>query len=209
MPGEVGRGAIRAGVLFALGVVLYGNTLGNDFVWDDRLGPAMVPQALPTLVGRSGAYYRPIVMLSLAAERALWGDAPAAFHATNVLCHLAVAWLLGGLVEALGAGPGVAFASAVLFAALPVQTEAVTYISGRTDVLCTLFLLAALLAWRRARHATDRFAVATAAGVLGALLCKEAAVLLPLALLVPGAHPADRPPRPALPFTVAALWLAG
>jgi hypothetical protein len=90
-----------------------------------------------------------------------------------------------------------------------VQTEAVSYVSGRTDVLCALFVLAALLAWRRARRPADGWAVTTAGLVIAALGCKEAAVLVPLVLLFPGASPLEHPPRPWLPIAAALAWAIG
>ena len=68
------------------------------------------------------------------------------------------------------------------------QTEAVTYVSGRTDVLCALWTLAGLLAWRRARRAADAWAVLSTLTFLAALRCKEAAALNPrlAARLAPG-----------------------
>ena len=202
-------GALRAALLFLIAGTLYATSLGNDFVWDDRLTAVASPRGpLTVLTTRTGGYYRPLIMLSFALDRALWGTWPAGFHATNVVCHAAVAWLVGALAAALGAGSGAALAAAIVFLAHPVQTEAVTYISGRTDVLCALFVLLALLAWRRARRATDGFAWACSAALVGALLAKEAGVVAPLVLLVPGAHPDVRAARPVLPLAVAAAWLA-
>ncbi len=200
-----GQGAVRAAVLVGLAGALYANSLGNAFVWDDRLTAAT---SAGGVFGRTGGYFRPVVMLSFALDRGLWGSSPVGFHVTNVLCHAAVAWLLAALAIALGGGAGVALAAAVVFVAHPVQTEAVTYISGRTDLLCALFLLVSLLLWRRARHPADRFAVGSAAALIVALLAKETAVAAPLALLVPGAHPDERPPRPVLPFVATGAWLA-
>jgi hypothetical protein len=198
---------LRAGLLALLGVALYANSLTNDFVWDDRLTAARPAGLLAIATEGTGAYYRPLVMLSFALDRLLWGASPAGFHVTNVAAHLSAAWLLGALAQHAGLGAGAALASALAFAAHPVQTEAVTYISGRTDVLCALFTLLALLAWRNTRRSADGWAVASAAAVGAALLCKEAAALLPLALLVPGAHPAARPPRPLLPLAAGGVWL--
>jgi hypothetical protein len=195
----------RAAAIVALAAACYGNTLANDFVWDDRL--TAVAPADPTK--RTGAYYRPVVMLSFAVDRAVWGERPAGFHLTNLLAHAGVGWLVGAFAQALGAVPGAALAASLLFVAHPVQTEAVSYVSGRTDVLCALFVLAALLAWRRARGALDRWAVVTAALTLAALGCKETALLVPLVLLVPGASPAAHPPRPWLPIAVALAWAIG
>lgn len=185
---------------------LYWGALRNGFVWDDLL-TAVPPRPFGEVVTqRTGTWYRPLVMLSFAGDRALWGAWPAGFHATNVLLHVGVAGLLASLCTAVGLGAGASTAAALVFLAHPVQTEAVTYVSGRTDVLCALFALLALLAWRRARHAFDAWAVASGVAFVGALLCKEAAVLLPLALLLPGAHPAASPPRPLLPMAAGALW---
>jgi hypothetical protein len=191
-----------------VGGALYGNVLGNDLVWDDRLTPADAGGLGSVVAGRTGSYHRPAVMLDLALEHRLWAGSAVGFHATSVAYHLAVAWLVGALAQALGLGAGAALAAALVFAAHPVQTEAVSYVSGRTDVLAALFALLGLLAWRRARHAADRWALAATAAFAMALLCKEAAVALPLVLLVPGCHPAARPPRPWLPLLVSALWLA-
>jgi hypothetical protein len=88
-----------------------------------------------------------------------------------------------------------------------VQSEAVLYISGRTDVLAALFVLLAVHAWRRARTPVDAFAFSSGAALLAALLCKEAAVAVPLALLARGAHPARPAPTPVIPVASAALWL--
>ena len=196
----------RWAVLFATAVVLYAGALRNGFVWDDLLTAVPARPLGDVLTERTGSWYRPLVMLSFAADRALWGPWPPGFHATNIALHVGVAGLLGMLCAAVGLGADASTAAALVFLAHPVQTEAVAYVSGRTDVLCALFALLALLAWRQARHAFDGWAVASALAFLAALLCKEAAVLLPLVLLVPGPHPSASPPRPWLPLAASALW---
>jgi len=197
---------VRVALTTALTAVLYGNTLGNDFVWDDQLLARTPPPVAEVLGARTGPYYRPLVMLTFHVDRALWGDRPAGYHATNLLAHAATSVLTGELAAAVGLGAGAALASALAFAAHPVQTDAVSYISGRTDVLCALFVLLAILLWRRAAHPVDGHAIAAAAAFAAALSCKETAAPLALAFLVPGAHPAARPPRPLLPVATAGLW---
>ena len=193
-------------ILLGVGLALYAGTLWNGFVWDDLLTAAPPRPLRETLTQRTGIYYRPLVMLSFALDRALWGDLAAGFHLTNLLLHVAVAGLLGSLATAAAIGAGASTAAALVFLAHPVQTDAVSYVSGRTDVLCALFALLALLAWRRAARPFDGWALASGAAFAAALLSKEAAVLLPLVLLVPGAHPLATPPRPVLPIGVAATW---
>jgi hypothetical protein len=214
LPPCLGGGG-SAALLLAAALALYGNTLGNDFVWDDRLSAAA-----PSLAARTGAFYRPVVMLSFKLDGSLWGGWAGGFHLTNVVAHAAVAWLLRTLALAAGMGAGVALVAALLFLAHPVQSEAVAYISGRTDILCAFWLLLALLAWRRARRGADVFALATSAALALALLSKETAVLVPLVLLLPAPRAetgdagvglpevaAARPPFPLLPLLVAGTWL--
>jgi hypothetical protein len=145
-------------------------------------------------------------MLSFHADRALFGAHPAGYHTTNLLAHAAASVLTGELAAAVGLGSGAALASALAFAAHPVQTDAVTYVSGRTDVFCALFVLLAVLLWRRAERPADGHAIGATMAFAMALLSKETAAPLAAALLVPGAHPAARPPRPYLPLAVAAVW---
>jgi hypothetical protein len=197
-----------AAILAALVALYYGPTVGNDFVWDDRL-TAIAPVDISTILSqRTGDYYRPVVMLSFALDRFLWGASPLGYHLVNIACHLLASGLLMALCRTVGLGSGVALAAAIIFACHPVQSDAVLYISGRTDILCAVFVLLSLHAWRRARSATDPFALASGMAVLISLLCKEAAVAAPLVLLLPGAHPSHRPPRPILPIAAAVLWLS-
>src|SRR6185503_13123674 len=163
----------RAAATVALAAACYGNTLLNDFVWDDRLSAVAAADVGTVLKQRTGPYYRPVVMFSFLVDRAAWGTSAFGFHLTNLLAHAGVGFLVGELALVLGATPGAALAASLLFVAHPVQTEAVSYVSGRTDVLCALFVLGALLVWRRARRAADGWAIASAALVLAALGCKE------------------------------------
>src|SRR5262245_30123797 len=181
--------AWRVVLAVALTAVLYGNTLGNALVWDDRL-VALTPPGLAELLGRrTGPYYRPLVMLSFHADRALWGTHPAGYHLTNLLAHAATAVLVGELAVAAGLSAAGALLATLAFVAHPVQADAVAYVSGRTDVLCAFWALAALLAWRRGRTMFDRWAVASAALFGAALLSKETAAPLALVFLVPALHP--------------------
>jgi hypothetical protein len=199
----------RAAATVALAAACYGNTLANDFVWDDRLSAVAAADVGTVLGQRTGPYYRPVVMLSFVVDRAVWGTSAFGFHLTNLLAHAGVGILVGELALVLGATGGAALAASLLFVAHPVQTEAVSYVSGRTDVLCALFVLGALLVWRRARRAADGWAIASAALVLAALGCKETALLVPLVFLVPGAHPLTNSPSPWVPIAAAIVWAIG
>jgi tetratricopeptide (TPR) repeat protein len=109
------------------------------------------------------------------------------FHLVNVTLHAANAILLFRIAQEIG-GPSLsvsaALLAALLFAVHPVQTEAVTYISGRSVSLMAFFYLGSLLAWLRGRDRDSRFLlyVASPALFLLAALSKEVALTLPFAL---------------------------
>jgi len=198
--------AVGAALLAVLITVLYSNTLRNAFVWDDFLTAANAAASPGTLLHPTpGTYYRPVAMLTLAMDRVLWGENPIGFHLTNILCHFAVSWLLLGLCGKLGMPPRPALVASLIFAAHPLQSEAVSYISGRTDILCALFVLLAVRVWLGAQRPFDHRAMGSAGLVLVALLCKETAVLLPLVFLI--RQKRGRPPVPVLPLLAAASWL--
>jgi hypothetical protein len=76
-----------------------------------------------------------------------------------------------------------AFAAASLFAVHPVMTEAVGYISGRSEVLCgTLFLLALLSGRRALEGGGFAWILLTAVLWFGALAAKETAAMFPFVL---------------------------
>ncbi len=111
------------------------------------------------------------------------------FHLVNVGLHAANAVMLFFLATRIG-GPSVsrfaALLPALLFAVHPVQTEAVTYISGRSASLMAFFYLGSLLAWLRGRERGSRFLLYVVSPILFLLAAasKEVALTLPFALIL-------------------------
>jgi len=111
------------------------------------------------------------------------------FHLVNVGLHAANAVLLFLLASRIGAPSVSRFAAllpALLFAVHPVQTEAVTYISGRSVSLMALFYLGSLLVYLRGRERERRFLLYVASPILFLLAAaaKEVALTLPFALVL-------------------------
>lgn len=180
--------------VFLLAVLPFLAALNNGFVWDDHLiaGPEAPSRSVadsfarPFVLGsKTTPYYRPMVSLSLATDRAIWGDRPTGFHGTNVLLHGAASVFLYAVAANFMSAP-IALLAAGFFAVHPVHAEAVAFISGRSDVLAGFFLLAAvallLLAERgKSGQAMSRFPLwASAIAFFFALLSKESALLSPL-----------------------------
>ena len=192
----------------AIAAATYGNTLSGGFVWDDvalvlndsRLNsteslPDMLSSDLFDVTGDGGGYgyYRPIVTLTYGADAWLWGRNPAGFHATNVILHALVSLLVLALGWRILRLRSAAALAAMLFAAHPIHTESVAWISGRTDLLATALVLAAWLLHLRGLESSDavrrrlHVGLATATFLL-ALLAKEMAVVYPLLWFIGQAH---------------------
>jgi protein O-mannosyl-transferase len=140
---------------------------------------------------------RPLVNLSYAIDYAIWGGPDAVgFHLTNLAIHVVNILLLYSVASALADDHSAlrhdrgrtrntaAVAAALLFAVHPVLTQAVGYVSSRAELLCAMFLMAALMAGRRAMRGGPWWLWPATAGCwLAALACKEIAVMFPFALL--------------------------
>jgi tetratricopeptide (TPR) repeat protein len=184
-------------IFLALTTALFGNTLMNGFVHDDK--PLVVENRLirdvqgMTRIFASGYWttrdqsvpelYRPLTVFSLALNRLTLGAGPFGYHLVNVLLHGCVCWLVFLLVQALGGSRWLAWAAGLIFAVHPVHVEAVAPVVGRSELLAAGFGLLALLFHCRAR-ATEKPAARLLLGAslcyLAALLSKESAIVLPL-----------------------------
>ncbi|MBW2146263.1 MAG: tetratricopeptide repeat protein [Deltaproteobacteria bacterium] len=172
-------------LLAILCILLYGNSLQNDFAFDDK--PLIVKNKairslgnIPDILGISdpknfirgligGVNYRPIRVVSFTIDYFFSGSSPVAFHVFNILYHFLTAWVVFLVVMRLITAPAglitpsggeskllafrTALFTAILFAVHPIQTNAVTYISGRRDVLSTLFYMLGLLYFLKLREA--------------------------------------------------------
>lgn len=129
----------------------------------------------------SGTYYRPVTILSYANDFQLFGMNPAGFHVTNVFLHALTVLLVFVLGRRLIRSDRAALAAGLIFAVHPVLTEAVSSVSGRSDILVAAFSLTALLCHLSRRRVLN---VLTCVPVLLAMLSKEIGLILPCLLVV-------------------------
>jgi hypothetical protein len=141
-------------LLFLAVSVAFANGLRGGFQFDDYT--VIVNNPAVHSLGAWGASMpgiRPLLKLSYTLNWVTGFGAPA-FHAVNAVCHVAASLLAMRLCRHLAqaseplapvAGP-IALTAALIFALHPVQTEAVTYISGRSVSLMAVFYLGAILA---------------------------------------------------------------
>lgn len=141
--------------------LVYYNSLSNEFVFDDEsviqnnqsiTSTDNIPKFFTAEDGFHkviGRYYRPIVSSSYAIDFSIWGLNPYGFHLTNIIIHILSCLLLYKILSMLfwryKYRNLFALFSTLIFAVHPVHTEAVSWISGRTDSMVTMFFFASFL----------------------------------------------------------------
>jgi protein O-mannosyl-transferase len=197
---------------FLIGAV-YGPAVSVPLVFDDRAtilandsilslwplvglakpGPLNPPAELPT----SG---RPLVNLSFAIDYYFGGFNPAGYHAVNIAIHFLSALLVWGIVRRTlwlpyfggrydRTGGWLAFIAALLWALHPLQTEAVIYVTQRTELLMAFCYLATLYCSLRYWEASATPIAARWLGLavvacLAGMASKEVMVSAPLMVLL-------------------------
>lgn len=196
----------RASWLVALlaAVLVYANSLHGEFILDDRFmiedNPRMhawefVPKyfsegvwhnsGLSDLSEVEGLYYRPLHLLLMRITYAAFGANTFGYHVVNLLLFLiniALVYVLARqLMQRTGQRDDLAASiAALIFAVHPTHTESVAWISGATDPLAFIFVLASVLFYLRSLE-PDRWLSVLASVVCFALglLTKETVIVLP------------------------------
>lgn len=101
----------------------------------------------PRIVAEAGG--SPFAGLSFLLDRSIWGMSPLGFHVTSALLHAANAMLVfvAGYYLLKRDTPWPAFLGALLFALHPMNTEAVSWISARGELIYTTFFLLSLVSY--------------------------------------------------------------
>lgn len=175
-------------LLLAVVFATFANGLTGAFVWDDlvivvRNETAHGFSHLPELLGWGDArfQYRILRDFSHMIDYTLGGLEPFVYHLFNVVYHAGTTLLVYALARRITESHLAALFAGLLFAVHPVHVDSVTYISGRRDVLSTLFYLASLMAYIRFRDPAGRrgwFVLAVVCALLG-VMTKEMAATIP------------------------------
>jgi len=215
------RQLIILGVFLVGGLVAYSTILNSWFLSDDfaQIGKVLSGDFSVVWGRAQGGFFRPLFILSYVVDTKIWGARPFGFHLTNVVIHSLNAYLTYvvslRLTEDLKLTARhrrmIAIAAGVLFLLHPSHTEAVSWISGRADLLATFFCLASL--WFYLVYAHGKRPAQLALSLLCfsiALLAKESAICVPFLVIVLGLfiRPAENEGRSLRQFIlVVALYL--
>jgi hypothetical protein len=92
--------------------------------------------------------YLPLTYLSLSLDHLIWGLNPLGYHLTNILIHSLNAILLYFCFIAITQRRALSLFAAALWAAHPVNVEAVVLVAQRKTLLAGLFFLLAFLRYQ-------------------------------------------------------------
>ncbi len=184
---------LLAGIL-GLALVVYSRALANGFIAFDDPDVVVHNPYIRELSGANALrwftrpvqyMYMPLALFSYAIDYRIGALDPFVYHLHNLLLHLACVALAFWVFLLLDRKPRIALLVALLFAVHPVHVDSVASIAARTNLLATLFSLAALAAYGISLDRGRRryLAAAWVAFVLAAL-AKSSAVVLPVTLLL-------------------------
>src|SRR5438552_9080533 len=178
-----------------VGFVAFSTIINSYFLSDefDQIGKVLRGDLSVSWGQSHGGFFRPLFIFSYFIDSKIWGIRPFGFHLTNVALHSLNAFLVFVLSLTLMRGHHavtisrklISLGAGLLFLLHPSHTEAVSWISGRADLIATFFCLASLpcyLAYTRSKR-VSRMTLSLSCFVL-ALLAKESAICLPFLVAV-------------------------
>ena len=201
---------LRALLLLLAGTLVYARTFAVPFVFDDAHA---IVQNLRIREWSSELLmaHRPLVEITLAFNYMLGGLNVVGYHVLNLVLHLACGLLLYDVARRTLRFTGVlggredwtAFFAALLFLVHPLQTESVTYVISRSELLMALCYLAtldlALLAETHPRRRYVLWTIAVATCAFG-MTAKPIMATAPLAVWWLSYCVLPPPTRPRLAF---------
>ncbi len=185
-------------LIAVLGFMAYGNALQGGFLFDDSYlvtdnvhvkdwshAGKLFTEDIGAGAGDTYSFYRPLLMLTYMVDYSIGRLNPTVYHVTNVLWHILAAAGVFALIYTLCGDRLLAGMTAALFVVHPIHTEAVSYISGRSDPLALFFLMLTFVLYLRqlsrpAGHLWAGMVLSYAA----ALASREMAVIFPVLLLL-------------------------
>jgi tetratricopeptide (TPR) repeat protein len=166
--------------LSLLVIIAYVNSLGNQFVSDDVHGIWQNKNLdnFSTAMSRNPLSLR---VFSLFVIKKIFGNNPFAFRLVNIFFHLGTTLSLYLLISLL-INPQTAFIASAILAVHPLQTEAVTWISGGSYVQYSFFVFTSLLLYLLSRKKKKYYIFSLISFIL-ALGFSEKAIVYPIILL--------------------------
>jgi protein O-mannosyl-transferase len=202
MPLIIKNQHIIVAILIAVLVLIsYAHTLNYPFILDDELLvrknylirdwgslPQIFHTDLTISVKSEANFYRPMQTISYLFDYQLWRLNVLGFHLTSILLFIINCLLVYGLIHLITKNFIPAALAALFFSSHPIYCEAVTYISGRAEILMGAFLMLSMFSFIAYSDFKDdrkpALYIFSVFSFILALLSKELALILPLAFLL-------------------------
>jgi len=194
---------LAVGFLFVATLIAYAGSFSVPLIFDDwvtilhnpnlrKVWPIWSAFSPPESTGVGG---RPVANLSFVLNYALTGESMAGFHAVNLAIHFLAGWTLFAIVRrTLGRRDGddrvfdptwVALAAAAFWTLQPLQTQSVTYVSQRTELLLGLFYFLTFYGFIRWTETPSwRWHAFTIGACLAGMASKEGMVTAPVVVFL-------------------------
>lgn len=187
------------GIFIVLSFLLYGNTIGGDFVYDDfflaerkdlreasHLLHVWSEPLLPNNI--TAGLFRPLTVFSFNLNFVLFGESPLSFHILNIILNGFIIFLIFILCQRLFKNWLLSLFITLLWAFLPIHSEAVASIKGREEILSAFFGLSSWILFLSASEDDLRLSYRKISGsalfYLLAVLAKELIIVLPALFLL-------------------------
>ncbi|OIO34246.1 MAG: hypothetical protein AUJ70_01565 [Candidatus Omnitrophica bacterium CG1_02_40_15] len=176
-------------LIILAGIFSYLNSIHNEFIWDDEdfvlknstvkdwhKWPTVFTENMIHGARKGSNFYRPLQSLTHGFDYMVWKDKPLGHHVSNIIFHIlagVAAYLMLRKIFSIN----IAFLAALFFIIHPVQTEVVTYISGRSDAMAAFFVMLTIIFF-------EKNLLAAIVAFILSLMSKESALIGPCLLMV-------------------------
>lgn len=165
-------------LLFIIAIAVFYRSVDIQFVGDNL---DHIVQAQRNIFDLSFHYFRPLTILTLIFDYAVWGYNHIGYHITNFIFHFMNVILIYVLALKFVEERFFAFTAALMFLLHPIHSSSLFWISGRVDMLCACFYMLAILAFVRYLNVrTTKNLIVTSICFLLAILSKEMAITFPI-----------------------------
>ena len=184
-------------VLIFFNFIIYFNAINSEFVGDDiellkdnhyirdvnNIKTLLTQE--DSFAAASTGYYRPIISLSYLLDYQIYGGEPYGYRLTNIALSTLCSIMLFFLIVLITGDRLLALVTSIIFSAQAVHYEAVSFIAGRNNVFCTLFILLSIYFYVKnvKQHRLSSFFYSMLFLFLGAA-SKEFAFLVPLIFIL-------------------------
>jgi tetratricopeptide (TPR) repeat protein len=184
-------------IITLLVVIAYFPTFSGDFILDDNpliKNNIFIKSLHPVssyLIQEDGivdrkdmgdfhsGYYRPLINLTYSIDYKLWGMNAPGFRTTNLILHLFCCFILFRLIILILKDQQPAFWITLLFALHPINTESVSWVISRNNILVAIFILLSfycyIIWWEKNNYIAWTVSIIT---FFIALLSKEFGIML-------------------------------